>query len=81
MESMRGKKRYFDLLFWGCFKGFYVQTLYGEFFSLKLGCRHCHTASLKEMKSQLTQKRERDMVPSKLMGKVIDTHTNSSATI
>lgn len=31
LESTRGKERYFDLLFLGCFKAFYMQTLHGAF--------------------------------------------------
>lgn len=35
--------------------------------SVESSCLHCHTVSLKEMKSQLTQGREGDMVPTKSM--------------
>lgn len=55
---MRGKERYFDLVFWGgVLKGF--MGSFHENFPVEPSCLHCHTASLKEMKSQLTQTKER----------------------
>lgn len=70
MERKRGKERHFDLYYLK--KIFCADSLWGRFpenfeSEIKSSAQN-HTDSLKEMKFQLAQRRERAIVPTKAVG-------------